>query len=80
MRLHLSLSVAALAVLGACSQTAPTQVIAPEPTFNKLGEGECPEGYTYVPGALFEGTCDPDDDPRNPPRSSRDPAREGTDL
>ena len=54
-------------VLSACSEPVEMAVITPEPTYNKLGEGECPEGYTYIPGALFEGECDPDDDPRRPP-------------
>jgi hypothetical protein len=58
-------------ILGACGPVAPPPV-APEPVFNKLGEGECPEGYTYIPGALFEGECDPDDEPRRPPRDDDD--------
>ena len=75
MRKISTVALVSVLALGACgAPIAP--VIHPEPTFNKLGEGECPEGYTYIPGALFEGTCDPDDD-RPPEDDDRDPTDPG---
>lgn len=72
MRVLLSASALAIVSLGACG-TPPPPVINPEPVFDKLGEGECPERYVYVPGALFEGTCEPE--PEEEERPDRDPER-----
>lgn len=74
MRILLTTSALAMLGLAACS-TPPTTLVAPEPTYNKVGDGECDEGYIYIPGTPFLGECVPepdderppdDDDPRNP--------------
>ncbi len=59
---------ATLAVVGlvaACAQQEEPILIAPEPVFNKFGDvssGECVEGYIYVPGAVPEPICIPEDE------------------
>ena len=44
----------------ACTQ--PETMVSPEPIFDKFGDGSCIEGYTYIPGTVPGGECDPDDD------------------
>lgn len=71
MRLLLTTSVLAMLGLAACS-TAPTTMVKPEPTFNKMGDGECTEGYLFdATGAPFEGECIPEDE--RPPEDDDDP-------
>lgn len=49
-------------ILAACA-SQPEPMISPEPTFDKFGDGQCEEGYVYVPGtAPRPPECIPEDD------------------
>lgn len=59
------IAVAAIAgVLSACAQQP--ELLAPQPTFDKFGDGACEEGWVYIPGTapqppecIPEDECDP---------------------
>ncbi|QMU59147.1 MAG: hypothetical protein GKR98_13675 [Boseongicola sp.] len=59
--IQLLAAVGITAVLSACAQQPES--IRPEPTFDKLGGGECEEGWVYIPGtAPRPPECIPEDD------------------
>jgi hypothetical protein len=49
-------------LLGACAQQEEPAMVAPEPIFNKYGEGACVDGYIYVVGATRVPQCIPEDE------------------
>lgn len=72
MRIILATSAIAMLGLAACS-TPPTTMVNPEPTYNKMGDGECDEGYIYIPGTPWMGECIPEPDDERPPDDDDDP-------
>ncbi len=53
--------IAVAGLVAACGQQEEMTLVSPQPTFDKYGNGACEEGYTYVPGAVPEMPCVPDD-------------------
>lgn len=78
MRILLTTSAMALLGLAACSTTPPTTMVNPEPTYNKMGEGECEEDYIYIPGTPWMGECIPEPDDERPPDDDDDDPRDPT--
>lgn len=72
MRILLATSAIAAMGLAACS-APPTTMVNPEPTYNKMGDGECDDGYIYIPGTPWMGECIPEPDDERPPDDDDDP-------
>ncbi len=63
MKLHAIMATAGIvALLAGCAQQEEHAMVAPEPTFDKYGNGSCDEGWIYVPGAAPENPCIPEDE------------------
>lgn len=63
MKMHVIMAtVGVIGLVSACAQQEEVTLIAPQPTFDKFGNGSCDDGWIYVPGAAPINPCIPEDE------------------